>query len=296
MCRLFIYKGKEQLVKNLLWLPWHSLLKQSFREPYTPLTEFPNPRDHPINVDGFGVCWYKNSNTEPCLYTNTVPPWNDRNLLKLSQYMNTTLFFAHVRGIKPFSATTYVHEYNCHPFCYKNITWMHNGDITMPILLKKYVYENLSSELLDNIKGNTDSEYAFHIFINQLFKKEKLKISYISKYEDALIETIKIIDRITKNVSSMNFSVTDGNIIVCSRYISANIKNETPPSLYISMGDEYISANKKSYMIKNKNLDDVKCVIISSEPIDNHENNWKLVPKNTILSVDESNKIKIIGI
>ena len=293
MCRLFIYKGDTELIKNLLWLPWHSLLKQSFREPFTPLTEYPNPRDHHINVDGFGLCWYKKNITTPCLYVNTMPPWNDRNLLNLSNYINTDLFFAHVRGIKPFTKNTFVHEYNCHPFCYKNISWMHNGDISTPILLKKYVFENLSNELLVNIKGNTDSEYAFHLFLNQLLKKTNQNLSNIKKWEISLKETIKIIDKLTKGVSSMNFCVTDGTIIVCSRYISININNEKPPSMYISTGEEYITNTNCSYMKESKINN---CVIISSEPIDNNIVGWKLVPQNTILSVDNSNKINITDI
>ena len=171
---------------------------------------------------------------------------------------------------------------------------MHNGDISMPILLKKYVYENLPKNLLINIKGNTDSEYAFHLFINQLSKKENLNIPNIKKWETSLKETIRIIDEVTVGISSMNFCVTDGNIIVCSRYISINIKNEKPPSLYLSIGEEYISNNKVSYMKKTEQ--DNHCVIISSEPIDNNINEWKLIPANTILSVDNSNEINITDI
>ena len=103
----------------------------------------------------------------------------------------------------------------------------------------------------------------------------------------------KIIDKLTKGISSMNFCVTDGNIIVCSRYISININNEKPPSMYLSIGEEYISNNKSSYMKTSKITN---CVIISSEPIDNNIDGWELVPQNTILSVDNSNKINITDI
>ena len=93
MCRLFIYKGPKYKIKDLIWLPWNSILKQSFKEPYTPHQNIPNPRDHPINVDGFGMCWYCEEN-KACLYTNTMPPWNDFNLLNLTQYIETHLFFS----------------------------------------------------------------------------------------------------------------------------------------------------------------------------------------------------------
>ena len=285
MCRLFIYKGTKHKLKELIWLPWNSILKQSFKEPYTPHQNVPNPRDHPINVDGFGICWYCEEN-KSCLYTNTMPPWNDFNLLNLTQYIETHLFFTHIRGVKPFTKSK-VHQYNCHPFCYENISWMHNGDIMNPILLKNYVYGNLNKKFLENIKGNTDAEYAFHIFLDELSKLHDNKLHDLENWINALKNTIYKIDTLVNAISSMNFSITNGEIIVCSRYISINSENENPPSLYLSTGDNYVNTidnNEDNY------------IIISSEPIDQNINNWRLIPKNSIIGIDNTNKIKIIGI
>lgn len=293
MCRLFIYKGKIECIKNLIWLPWNSLLKQSFKEPYTPQVNN-NPRDHPLNVDGFGISLYIKDKKKPCLYTNIIPPWNDRNLLKLSNFLEAGCFFAHIRGIKPFSNNTFCHQYNCHPFCYNKISWMHNGDIQEHNLLKKYVYKNLPDKLLNNIKGNTDSEYAFHIFLNELLEtnfNEKMNI-----WQKALKKTINIIDEMTSYTSTMNFCVTNGKYIICSRYINNN--NETPPSLYMCIGEEYILENKNTYMRdfdkESDENDNKKCVIIASEPIDCYEKNWQLIPKNTMLSIDNNFNIEYL--
>ena len=64
---------------------------------------------------------------------------------------------------------------------------------------------------------------------------------------------------------SMNFAFTDGNTIICTRYIN---NDEEPPSLY--------------YRILNNNI------IISSEPVD-YDENWIYIKKNSIISYYNNN-------
>ena len=107
--------------------------------------------------------------------------------------------------------------------------------------------------------------------------------------KDALSKTILKINEITNSKnSSMNFFCTDGNSIIASRYLNSNL--EDPPSLYYSFGSEFkYNSNKKSF-IKDA-LCNKDCVIISSEPIHEKEDDWFLIDKNIIISVDENNNI-----
>ena len=71
MCRFVIYIGNHRIIKNIVWLPEHSLIKQSFTQAYTPGC-LKNDRDHDINVDGFGIGWYDtDKRTSPFIYKNT---------------------------------------------------------------------------------------------------------------------------------------------------------------------------------------------------------------------------------
>lgn len=281
MCRLFIYKGIEINIKKIIWNAENSIFKQAYHKVYTPLLN--NRRDSQLNVDGFGLSIYNKTYNKPCLYKNIIPPWNDSNILNLLNILSSNLLFVHIRSIKAFSNNQFVHQFNSHPFCFENISFMHNGDISNPECLKKYVYENISENLIKNIKGNTDSELIFHIFLDELKKIENNKvIKGNKKWIEALKKTIKIIENITKGVSSMNLCITDGNNILCSRYINSKI--EEPPSLYYN----------KKFLNVDYGINE-KSIIISSEPIlYSNTSDWNLIPKNSLISINSDNIIEII--
>ena len=275
MCRFFIYRG--QIIRlYYLFEPSNSILKQSVHVPFTPFIKEKNIRDHEINGDGFGICWEKNNKLY--FYKSSNPPWNDVNILNLSDYIESDLYFCHVRAIKPFSHCSCVHEHNCHPFIYKNFSWMHNGDIKNKIILCKYLYEKCDLNLIKNLKGNTDSEYCFYIFLSLLDKDildNKKKLTQ-KCFQEKMIETIKIILDLTKEVVSLNFSVYDGKTLISTRFI--NSKEESPPSLYYCKNFQF-----------NKNY--IYNTVISSEPITRNSSDWKLVPKNKMLILTKNNKI-----
>ena len=274
MCRFFIYKG-QTIKLNYLFEHNNSILKQSMHIPFTPLIDERNYRDHGINGDGFGICWEKDKKLYN--YKSSKPPWNDVNISNLSDYIESKLFLCHIRAIKAFSLGSCVHEHNCHPFIYNNLTWMHNGNVSKKALLCKYLYENCDINILKNLKGNTDSEYCFYIFICLLIKK---KINFLDITEndliDNMIECIKLIVNISNDVASLNFCVYDGKTLICSRYINSD--EEYPPSLYYS----------KNFKINNELKSNR---MISSEPITtNNGSEWNLVPKNNLLILNNSDE------
>ena len=66
---------------------------------------------------------------------------------------------------------------NTHPFKYKNFLFSHNGFIkNFNFTHKKKILKNIDSELLSSLKGNTDSEYIFFLFLHayQKIKNSKL--------------------------------------------------------------------------------------------------------------------------
>ena len=279
MCRWFVYYGDKENIINLLFIPKNSLIKQSYKKPYSPMLKEFNIRDHQVNVDGFGIGWYFNDNIEPCKFLSIKPPWNDVNFYNLSKCISTNLLFGHIRAIKPFSKSI-VHEYNCHPFSHKNFLFMHNGDISNFSFLKKKLVTYLKDDIYLNLKGNTDSEFCFAIFLNLLKSNKYNNGGYLQPYyfKKLILRTIKKILSLSLNqnkdaINSLNFAVTDGQTIICTRYL--NIDNE-PPSLYYCITDDNVS--------------------ISSEPIHFNDKNYKLLDKNNIILIKKNKKIEISNI
>ena len=290
MCRWFIYKGPKTKLKPILWLPENSLLKQTFKAPYTPFLN-PSDRNHEVNVDGFGIGWY-HSRSQPYLYKNTIPPWNDLNLLNLSDYISTRFLFAHIRAIKPFGPHSPVHQLNSHPFSCYNFMWMHNGECRDPLPLVKYLYTagNVPDHLLEQLQGNTDSEYCFILFLSHLPKKYQTGgVVPYSVLKQAMQDTLKTLSILMPEAYSYNFAFTDGKSIIAIRYLDS--RSDSPPSLYYSVGSRYQFHDQHFQMMSDSNSR--QCIIISSEPINSNPQEWKLIAKNRMIVVSCQNNIKI---
>ena len=100
---------------------------------------------------------------------------------------------AHVRAASPGSTVT---EANCHPFSWKDLTFVHNGDIgcfkstskwciiNHIIEIKKQLVHVLSEESFLLIEGSTDSEHLFALFIDQYRQYEGS--------DNQLVEAVKV--------------------------------------------------------------------------------------------------------
>ena len=267
MCRWLIYFGESINLKQILFHGENSIIKQSYKKTFTPFLEEPNKRDHEINADGFGVGWYVDNFIDPCLYISTKTPWSDINIKRLSKYIMSKIIFAHIRAIKPLSISL-VHEYNCHPFSHNNFMFMHNGDLKNFIEFKKKIIGDLDDDVYKIIKGSTDSEYAFALFLSLIDKKYFLDGGILepNSFKNHVKTTIERLVEYGNNIPmSMNFAFTDGKTVICTRYIN---NEEEPPSLY--------------YRLLDNNI------IISSEPVD-YDENWIYIKKNSIISYYNNN-------
>jgi glutamine amidotransferase len=105
----------------------------------------------------------------PCIFTSILPAWNNLNLIRLSEKIKSHLVFAHVRAASPGFP---IAETNCHPWCYGRFLWMHNGFISQFNKIKRKLQASLRDELFHFVQGNTDSEWTFALFLNQVLMKE----------------------------------------------------------------------------------------------------------------------------
>lgn len=287
MCRFLIYKGKEPMtLSNLLTKPQHSIINQSYD------SRLRIDAQH-VNGDGFGVGYYTpndNEDNTPCLYKAITPAWNNLNLQRISEKTKSKLIFAHVR------ASTYgvLSETNCHPFTYKNIMFMHNGGISNFNKIKLKLINFIDEEFFLQIKGSTDSECCFALFLHCLktngFDVESGEICDLDVLRKSLVDTIQNIKDWVKDFggepSLLNFAVTDGENIVVSKYV--NSKVDEAASLYFSTGSNFVEFApgmfKMERMNKNQNL-----VMIASEPLTFERNDWLSVPTNSTISIRNLN-------
>ncbi|MEM9583798.1 MAG: class II glutamine amidotransferase [Pseudomonadota bacterium] len=153
MCRVAAWIGAPIALEDVVIAPPHSLLVQSQDASEAKLA---------VNGDGFGIAWYRADGAGPGQYRDVLPAWSDGNLSSLCQMIVSPLFLAHVRA----STVGETARVNCHPFRFRNWSFMHNGQIGGFLRIKRQLEALLPDELYHLRGGNTDSELLFLLLIH----------------------------------------------------------------------------------------------------------------------------------
>ncbi|KAJ4306354.1 glutamine amidotransferase subunit [Collariella sp. IMI 366227] len=196
-------------------------------------------------------------------------------------------------------------EDNCHPFCHGSLMWMHNGGLGGWKQIKRKLGERLADKWYLGVGGGTDSEWAFALFLDTL---ERMGHDPSSQPQDgfgptvlrkAMLKTIaqinELIDNISESVihaenvdtrSLLNFAVSDGHSVICTRYIGSS--TDEAASLYYSSGTLWETRapapdNPDYQMERSDKPADV--VLVASEPLTFERANWVNVPTNSILTI-----------
>nr|WP_246723005.1 class II glutamine amidotransferase [Aliikangiella sp. G2MR2-5] len=256
-------------------------------------------RSEPVNGDGFGLGWYPvHSDPEPGMFKSIEPAWNNENLLSISSKIQTSLFFAHVRDASPDLPVT---RTNCHPFRWGNFMWMHNGWLEDFYLMKQTIAGALSQKAYLTIQGNTDSEYAFALFLDEIqFRQDASQ----EQMNQALFEVISKICwyRIKLGIESnaqMNFAVSNGKTTTVTRFSS--LVKEKPASLFYFQG-KILGSSKRTWfsppdISKNSTSNQSNLpTIIASEPLSSCPDCWKKMERNTYISVSAEQTMTIAPI
>ena len=281
MCRFVAYIGRPMLMDELIIKPKNSLINQSVHA---------SEMEETLNGDGFGVAWYDHDiHPEPGLFVSVRPAWNDQNLNYLAQKIKSNCFFAHVRAAN----VGWVSEVNCHPFHYKNLAFMHNGQIGGFGKLKRHIRNELDDEMYNWIKGQTDSEHLFALFLHFWNRSSRQGTAY--EMADVLQETLNYLMWLAKkeNIDErqyINVVLTDGRRMVSARFTDDVPENAS--TLYYSKGSKYICEEN---MCKMRDTDDPsdKAVLIVSERLTRDDDQWNLLPAKHILVVDADLKTSV---
>jgi len=269
MCRFVVYLGPEITVSSLVTDPSHSLINQSFNA---------EEREEPLNGDGFGVAWYAHALTEtPALFKDISPAWSNANLLSVARVVRSTCILAHVRAA---SGGLPVTQLNCHPFVWQELAFMHNGDLGGFREMRRAIIDRLSDEAFAWVKGSTDSEHIFALFIDEYAKTPG---EGASKLEAALRATIRTLQELRAGLklptdAFLNLAITDGHAAVVSRIASPG---EDPESLYYIGGRQYDCVDGVCMMRPGTSA----AVVVASERLSNDEG-WAPVPANHLLMIE----------
>lgn len=169
--------------------------------------------------DGWGIGYY--CKDEPLLKKKPIEEREFINLLGIIGDIETGIMMGHVRE------ATYgvVSEANTHPFRFTNWLFMHTGSINGFEKIKTQIKEMIPPFLIRNIKGETDSEHIFFLFLSFLYDTGKLSKQYIKAEEllDTSEKTLKVLNQFVikagfENIGDNSFVITNGKFVIVVRH------------------------------------------------------------------------------
>lgn len=198
-------------------------------------------------------------------------------------------------------------EDNCHPFCCGSLMWMHNGGLGGWRHIKRRLGERLADRWYLGVVGGTDSEWAFALFLDTL---ERMGHDPAAQPDDgfgptvlrqAMLRTIQSINQLIDDIpdsvllaehvdtrSLLNFAVSDGHSVICTRYVSSS--TDEAASLYYSSGTmwgtraQHQQVDDQNYHMERSDKG-AEVVLVASEPLTFERENWANVPTNSILTI-----------
>jgi predicted glutamine amidotransferase len=214
MCRLFGFRSSiPSAVHPSLVTEKNSLLQQS--------------REH---KDGWGIAAYETGDS-PSVAHGLGPAHCDPNFERVSSRVSSRTVVAHIR----LASVGNVERCNAHPFTHGRWCFVHNGTLKN-FALHQHALEGLIREdLRARIQGATDSERCFYLFLTRLAEQKQCLVgpACVEKVARALAETMGLVSSITdmpgQDRSSMNFLVTNGDVMVASRRNRTLFLSHTAP-------------------------------------------------------------------
>ena len=293
MCRALAYLGQPVLLDNLLYQPDSALVKQAYMPKML----------HLLNLAGFGLKAWDRGSTEPLKpysYASTSLPVFDRNLKSLAEKIHPTCVLAHVRGVT-YSTEVEISLQNVHPFQFPGmrLALAHNGDLARFGEMKPHLLEHIQPEIINLIRGTTDSEWIYALIVSQL--PDPRSVCAADEIVRAVDRALSIIREVRARLgiatsSSVNLFLTTGEQLAAVRYCFdfGCYKTEDPArvhetnltflSLWYTSGREYGHHGGEWKMIGG--ADTADSIMIASEPLTRDTSTWLEVPEYSMIYAD----------
>lgn len=146
-------------------------------------------------LDGYGLAGFNHETGKWQIYRSVSDPGRDPNSKSVAEKMAVhPLVIGHLRNFTNSNPSKPALE-NTHPFYYKNRVFLHNGqinEINTP-QNNKWVLANILPEFHRHIRGQTDTELLFYLFLTILSRTEQhmLRGCILTNRMDVLRESIK---------------------------------------------------------------------------------------------------------
>jgi glutamine amidotransferase len=283
------------LLDNFLYQPDSALVRQSYMPKMLNM----------LNLAGFGLRAWDPSSHEPdrafSYYSQQLPVF-DRNLKNLAEKVRAACVLAHVRGVA-YSTAVDISLQNVHPFQFEGLPWAlaHNGDLAGIHDMKPLIAPHVKREFLPRIRGTTDSEWIYALFVSQLAAPAGPAAE--AEVFAALEATLAILRRAREALgiahsSSVNLFIANGRQAAALRYCFdfGRYRTDDPGrvheanlsflSLWYTLGRDYGLHDGEWKMTGGAERAD--SILVASEPLSRDTSSWVELPEYGALFAEMS--------
>ncbi len=201
MCRLFGFRSAVNIgVHHSLVLAENALALQSHRNP-----------------DGWGIGFYEGAS--PILRHGVSKAMGDDDFSRLARFVRSHAVIAHVR-LRTVGKQSLE---NTHPFSLGRWVFAHNGTLRDLARFEAELMQAIAPELREKIRGQTDSERCFYLFLTELGargvspdQQAPGRIAF-----DAMAATLRRLYALAQahdaDPPAINFVATDGRSLAATR-------------------------------------------------------------------------------
>src|SRR6266571_2081739 len=200
---------------------------------------------------------------------------------------------AHVRGVA-YSTAVEISLQNVHPFQFDGLPWAlaHNGDLAGIADMKPQLAPHVKPELLSRIRGTTDSEWIYALFISQL--QQPSEPADEAAVFEAIEKTLAVLRKARERLgialsSSVNLFIANGSQLAAVRYCfdfgcyrtddpaRVHEANLSYLSLWYTLGRDYGLHDGEWKMTDGAERAD--SIIVASEPLTRDTSAWVELPE-----------------
>ncbi len=266
MCRLYGFHSTEPTkVECTLVHAQNALLTQSAGD-----------QSGYSHTEGWGIAMYENAH--PVVEKQAWAAYHGEHFERSAAKVYAHAVLAHIRRATVGTPSLE----NTHPFHSGRWSFAHNGTIPNIENVRSVLLEHINPVFAARIKGETDSELAFALFLTRFAKLA------LNNVELAVRDTVSIIETAVKRHApgrklGLNMMLTDGKVFCGTRYGRTLYKVEREGVYDCEIcGFPHIHHNPdKAY----------RAVVIASEPITSED--WQVVPDHSFWMVGPDSRLEI---
>ncbi len=172
---------------------------------------------------------------------------------------------------------------------------MHNGMIGGFRGLRRRLLEELSDEAFGIVRGSTDTEHLFAVFVDEIVRNGcpveapgeggrdgSAALELARRLSSAISRVLAVAQKCgIKDSSFLNVAVSDGDHVAVSRFAAGD--GAVPESLYMLQGELYSPAGRA--FPQQRPTDEGEATVISSERLTS-DSRWTKVPVNDMVVLD----------